>query len=1108
MLLILGLFIINNLFITEFQDSKAQIVDTIEETNLGILQIDDSQIIDSIIMSEENSYVIWDNLTIIDEPYRPASPTVVTDSNNYVHILWSTIENGRSLFHKILYPNGTWGDREVVFNSGFGEPIYCHATTDDIGQVHVAYSWGAGPGSQHTYYIIWTDGIWSDFEQVDVGHNPFGGTIPSHNPQIVVDKNGIPHVIYSGVDVDSVDESFQPLFYQKRVGVGLWTSLVFVGYSPPGNYRMVIDDDNIIHLVYSRRIGTSYNTRQEIYYADKHIDSSSFGLSDLLLTDFNSEQLYDVPRPEIIISNGTIHVFVQLINEYAPGIYSAKLSNGNWTDITYLTDKTAIYGDIRLAGTASDRGEIILTWPRNPYDLGPWIGGIHHLEILGENMTATEAELVTQNYTLAFDPSIDYDSTDKIHLVWWDNIDSNLRRVYYIQGRFDNDRDGLSNTDEINIHLTDPLDADSDDDGFEDGEEYNFWIGRSYNVSTASSYCLNNDVDSDTIYDGWEYDNAGLDPDNATDATLDMDLDGIDNAQEWAQFFIYGEATDPNNNDTDGDTLLDGAEVLTHLTNPLEEDSDFDELRDDEELVLGADGYITNPLLNDTENDGLPDGYEYTYGFDPTFNDSYNDPDADMLLSIEEFGYGTNPINNDTDTDLLDDYEEIFTYFTNPLLPDSDFDALNDYYEVMIDPLDDTYQTNNTYQTNPLYSDTDFDGLTDYIELDISLTNPIVNDTDGDLMLDGYEYIYGLDPFVNDAFQDKDGDGLTNLIESTLLSNPDNIDTDGDRLLDNIEYQIGTSLILYDTDGDGLSDYNEYIHYHTDPTSADPDEDGLNDLYEYIVFGTDPFNNDTDGDTLLDGDEVFNHSSNPNSRDSDGDGLHDQIEVAFTSDPNIVDTDGDNMDDLFEYTYGFNPRFNDGNLDADSDGVRNIDEYWLGGNPLQNDTDGDLLSDYDEAYVYFSALNLVDTDYDMLSDYEEVYNGTDGYITSPTDPDTDDDKLLDGNEVLIYSTNPLLSDSDGDGYTDFEEINANTDPLNSSSNPSRRTIVRIFSVFSGVVGILIIYYVVPSLFAKFKPTVETEWIKEGIEKRRQKTDNLMNNNKNESAKLDENKAND
>ena len=44
-------------------------------------------------------------------------------------------------------------------------------------------------------------------------------------------------------------------------------------------------------------------------------------------------------------------------------------------------------------------------------------------------------------------------------------------------------------------------------------------------------------------------------------------------------------------------------------------------------------------------------------------------------------------------------------------------------------------------------------------------TNPFLWDTDGDGMPDGWEVAHGLNPLVNDANGDRDGDGVTNLQE-------------------------------------------------------------------------------------------------------------------------------------------------------------------------------------------------------------------------------------------------------------------------------------------------------------------------------------------------------
>lgn len=102
------------------------------------------------------------------------------------------------------------------------------------------------------------------------------------------------------------------------------------------------------------------------------------------------------------------------------------------------------------------------------------------------------------------------------------------------------------------------------------------------------------DSDSDGMPDDYELANA-FDPNNPADAQLDSDGDGLKNIDE----FHLG--TNPRLADTDGDGIPDG-----------------------EEVVLGADGFITNPLLADTDGDGIRDGLEVQTGSDPTNRNSYN----------------------------------------------------------------------------------------------------------------------------------------------------------------------------------------------------------------------------------------------------------------------------------------------------------------------------------------------------------------------------------------------------------------------------------------------------------------------------------------------------
>lgn len=72
--------------------------------------------------------------------------------------------------------------------------------------------------------------------------------------------------------------------------------------------------------------------------------------------------------------------------------------------------------------------------------------------------------------------------------------------------------------------------------------------------------------------------------------------------------------------------------------------------------------------------------------------------------------------------------------------------------------------------------------------------------------------------------------------------------------MNNDEILFGESI---DSDKDGLDDVREK-EISTDPNKADTDGDGLNDGDEVLIWKTNPLNPDTDGDTFSDGQEVRN----------------------------------------------------------------------------------------------------------------------------------------------------------------------------------------------------------------------------------------------------------
>jgi len=185
-------------------------------------------------------------------------------------------------------------------------------------------------------------------------------------------------------------------------------------------------------------------------------------------------------------------------------------------------------------------------------------------------------------------------------------------------------------------------------------------------------------------------------------------------------------------------------------------------------------------------------------------------------------------------------------------------------------------------------------------------------------------------------------------------SDHNNTDTNNDGIADNPTSRDKSPLsepkeyyAVNDSDRDGLDDILEWI-LGTNPEETDTDKDDLTDLNEFLNM-TNPLRKDTDGDGMPDGWEVqygLDPLTNDSNDDLDDDSLINVDEYRHGTDPTNPDTDGDGMPDGWEVQYGLDPLTNDSNDDPDGDGLSNIEEYRYGTNPTSADTDGD---GYDDA---------------------------------------------------------------------------------------------------------------------------------------------------------------
>jgi len=352
----------------------------------------------------------------------------------------------------------------------------------------------------------------------------------------------------------------------------------------------------------------------------------------------------------------------------------------------------------------------------------------------------------------------------------------------------------------------------------------------------------------------------------------DIDRDGLSAQEE------YMHGSSDRNKDTDGDLLGDFTEVrdgwvVDLLPNPYRAhpdprlpDSDGDGKTDREESMARTD-----PRLLDTDLDGISDNNEC----DNMTGSSDPDKSLDAIcMGFTRVPPSLNPLDRDSDDDGLNDGQEVeletcpLNVSDGPQFLDTDEDGLKNSDETTAHDI--TYVDCNgamqtvSVQSDPTRGDTDFDGLPDLLE-DVLGSNPQDVDTDGDSLLDYDEFAsFALFRHLESEFPGFILDGATS---QRIGTNPADCDTDGDSLSDVFEHEGDWRVLAFGDESARV--------VMSDPLVPDTDLDGLDDGEEFrgadmIDYGlpgdsgdaTDPSDPDTDGDNRIDGDEI-NANTNP-----------------------------------------------------------------------------------------------------------------------------------------------------------------------------------------------------------------------------------------------------
>jgi transglutaminase-like putative cysteine protease len=381
----------------------------------------------------------------------------------------------------------------------------------------------------------------------------------------------------------------------------------------------------------------------------------------------------------------------------------------------------------------------------------------------------------------------------------------------------DTDNDGLNDSHEALTLLTDPTNSDTDADGINDGVEVNGQYGNPAQPSDPRD----NNTDGDAFDDGEEDKNGnGIVDTNETDPTRredsgDFDNDGLENWQENLSCTLWNVA------DTDFGGVNDGDEAnASHGTDPCDSLIQFSttvvsySAGSSQLTVSSGVGFSPSGGIAYYNNSGVYTQFSYGGQINGVLQGVFVQPPSGATdvesrnnswchdITGGSFPTYCDDDYSDSDGDGLADWEETlgtYGYFSNPTLQDSDGDGVNDYDEVNVDT-DPLQPCHNTL-------DDDGDGLNNYFEITTGCDNSWIGITNGS------QDIWTTDENVFDT----DAGGVNDKQEYFDSTNPESDPTDdvlpddydGDRIPDAIENQTGTDWRNPDTDGGGMLDGDE-----------------------------------------------------------------------------------------------------------------------------------------------------------------------------------------------------------------------------------------------------------------------------------------------------------
>lgn len=343
------------------------------------------------------------------------SPAVVVDSSGHIHLVWQNdaSDNNEIYYRKSTNGGANWvGDRRLTWNTGGSS--YPAIAVDSSDRIHVVWN-DYTPGNSEIYYKKSTNGgvVWSATKRLSWNAQT------SSDPAIAVDSSDTIHVVWYDLSPGVAE-----IFYKKSTDAGgNWSSTQRLTWNSNASFEPIVavDSSDTIHLAWYNYIVA----QTEIFYKKSTDGGSSWSASNRLTWNTGASQ-----DPAIALdSSDNIHLAWQNWTPDGTEIFYKRSTNGgaNWSGTRRFTWNPGISCCTALAVDTTDR--IHLVW----YDNTPGNREIYYKRSTDGGMNWSGSLRLTWTAGLSLNPVLDTDSSDRIHLVWFDDTPGSYQ-IYYKKG--------------------------------------------------------------------------------------------------------------------------------------------------------------------------------------------------------------------------------------------------------------------------------------------------------------------------------------------------------------------------------------------------------------------------------------------------------------------------------------------------------------------------------------------------------------------------------------------------------------------------------------------------------------------------------------------------